>query len=77
MSYKHLDSLFYGLLIDIKYVKITWTDTILAQSKIEKLKIVIYFLNKDMSFNSLSKCLKFSAYLDEGHSEGRVSQILY
>ena len=30
MHFKHFVSLFYGLFIDIRHVKITWTDTIWA-----------------------------------------------
>ena len=41
------------------------------------MKFLIYFLNRDISFDILFTCLKFSTHVDEGHWEGSVSQILY
>ena len=37
----------------------------------------MYFMNKDISFSSSSKCLKISAHVDEGYLEGSVSQIFF
>ena len=47
MYYIHLISLLCGLFIDIKHVKIPWTDTIQASSKFENSKFATYFVNKD------------------------------
>ena len=38
------------LFIDIKHVKVTWTEIIQAYKKFENLKFLIYFLNKAISF---------------------------
>ena len=67
----------YGLLIDVKYVKIIWIDTIRGCSEFENLKFFIHFFNKEISFNIPLICLKFSTHADEGHLEGSVSQIFY
>ena len=74
MYYGCLISLHYGLFIGIKHTQITWTDTI---CKFEKLKFVAYFFNKDISFNISLKCLRFSANVDDSHSEGSMSQNFY
>ena len=74
MYYKHIISLRYGLSIDIKHVKITWTDTIQAYDKFEHLKFLLYFFNKGTSFNISLICWKFSTLADKGHLEGTVSQ---
>ena len=54
MHYICVISLLYGLFIDIRYVryvKIKWTPgTIQAYDKFENLKILLYFFNKDISF---------------------------
>ena len=39
---------------------------------IDKFKFVIYLLNKEISFNISSNCLKCSAHVDEDHMEGSV-----
>ena len=39
---KYFISLLCGLCIDIKHVKITWTDTIQVSRKFENLKFAIY-----------------------------------
>ena len=77
MYYIHFISLLCGLFIDIKHVKITWTDTIQASRKFENSKFATIFFNKDFSFNIQSKCLTFSANVDDSHKEGSVSQNLY
>ena len=43
-------------LIDIRDVKIPWTDTKWAYSKFENLLFSIYFLKEDISFDILSIC---------------------
>ena len=66
----YVNRLLYGLSIDIKHIKITWTDTIQA--------IFLYiFFNKDFSFNISLKSVKCSVHVDKGHLEGSVSQICY
>ena len=67
MYYIHFIGLLCGLFIDIKHVKITWTDTIQASMKFENSKFATIFLNKDFSFNIQSKCLAFSANVDDSH----------
>ena len=69
-----LITLFQGLSIDIKHVKITRTKTKLTKNECENLKFFIYFLNKDISLNISSICLKFAMHVDGGHLEGSVSQ---
>ena len=61
-----LTTLLYGLFIDIKHVKFTGPETKRARCESENLKFFIYFLNKDISLNILSICLKFSVYINEG-----------
>ena len=56
----------------MKYVKITWTDTVWLLLEFENLKFFIYVLNN--SFNIPSKFLKFQICIDEGYLEGSVSQ---
>ena len=73
----YVKSLLYGLSIDIKHIKIPLTDTKRAKSKFEKLKFLIYFLNKDFSLNISLKRLKFSVHVHKGHLEGSVSGIFY
>ena len=51
------------------------TDTVWLISKFENLIFFIYFFNKDISYIP-STFLKFWIHVDEGHMEGRVSQIL-
>ena len=51
MFYIYFNSLLKGLSINVKYVKITWTDTIRVYSETEKLKFAIYFFNTNISFN--------------------------
>ena len=62
MYHIHFISLVYGLLIDVKYIKIIWIDTIRGCSEFENLNFFIYFLNKDISFNIPLICLKFSTH---------------
>ena len=59
MYHVPLITLLYGLFIDIKYVKITWSETKRANSKCENLIFFIYFFNKDISLKIQSICLKF------------------
>ena len=66
----HFISLLYGLLIDVKYVKIIWIDTIRGCSEFENLNFFICFLNTDISLIGW----KFPTHADEGHLEGRASQ---
>ena len=73
MYYIHIISLLYGLSIDIKYVTFPWTDTIQAFDKFENLKLLSYFLNKDISFDISLICLKSSTHVDKGHLEGSMS----
>ena len=68
--------MFCGLSIDIKHIQITWTGNIQALSKFENWKFLLYFFNKDISFNIPSKRFKFSAHIDKGHLEGSVSRII-
>ena len=70
MYHIHFISLFYGLLIDVKYVKIIWIDTIRGCSEFENFIFFIYFFNTDISFNIPLICLKFSTHADAGHLEG-------
>ena len=69
-----LISLIWNLFIHINYVKIAWAETISVHiwdySKFENLKLFIYFLSKDISFNILFICFKFSVCIDKGHLEG-------
>ena len=60
MYHIYIVSLLYGLLIDVKYVKIIGTDTIQGYSEFENLKLFIYFLNKDISFDIPIICRKCS-----------------
>ena len=74
MYHISLMTLFQGLSIDIKHVKIARTKTKLTKNECENLKFFLYFLNKDISLNISSICLKFSMHVDGGHLEGSVSQ---
>ena len=51
MYYIQYVSLSYGIFIDIKYVTVTQTETIQTDDKLENLKLAMYFLNKDISFD--------------------------
>ena len=64
MYYVYFISVLYGLLIDVQFVKITWTDTIRAYIKFEN-------SNKDISLNiSLND-------VDEGHLKRRLSHFFF
>ena len=64
-------SLLYDLFIDIKHVNITWTDNVRVWDKFEKMKFTIYFLNKDISVDISSTCLKFSTHVDKNTFGGK------
>ena len=79
IQYRHdtpLSNLVSGILINIKHVKITWSETIRVYSKFENLKFYTHIFNKNIFFNISLICLKFSTHVDKGHLEGSVSQNL-